>query len=343
MMSHPSAPRFWIFRTLRAQTLERIECLIHFLFARRTKWQPSKFGRAKLRTIFFGVTPSPTAGWPLSLGFVLTCSAAFSQPTHRVETLKGSNTPILFSSRTLQNTVPVKFRLGVPLGEDAYLLNLARNFYQEVETLTGWSMELVPLPGIRSLVESNAGRLDGEAGRVSLIAETGDYPELIQVPVPILRLHLSAFGVDSSIVINGWESIISGRYRVGIAGGRWLILHRMRDSRNSTRTIEGKDSKHLLRLLLAKRVDIIIDIDEVFARTPPLDMPSSYSKSEMPIVYRLGVLESLPIFPYLHRKHSDKMKTFSWAADSALRKEPSIFGGLSGNLERGPLWVKVVP
>jgi hypothetical protein len=90
--------------------------------------------------------------------------------------------------------------------------------YSEAFKRLGYRFRLVSLPGERSLVDANIGATDGEALRISHL-DSHKYPNLIQVLEPVKVLKDGAYSVDTSIKINGWESLRGKGYKVGIFKG----------------------------------------------------------------------------------------------------------------------------
>lgn len=67
-------------------------------------------------------------------------------------------------------------------------------------------VQFVYLPGAQSIVEANAGLVDGEVSRLETVLAS--YPNLRLVPVPMFMSDLSAFiHKDSTIQIDSWQSL----------------------------------------------------------------------------------------------------------------------------------------
>lgn len=115
----------------------------------------------------------------------------------------------------------------------------------------GMEVKIVHLPSERALVNANKGIDDGNFARIAGLEK--DYPNLVMVPEQIATFEFAAFARDSSIRIDGWESLQS--YSVGIVTG-WKILEA-----NVTRTrlltkVSSPDA--LFDLLVHGRVDIVV-------------------------------------------------------------------------------------
>lgn len=255
----------------------------------------------------------------------------------------GSAHPPVPLSAANPEPAAVRLRLGSPEIDQTVFFALTRKFYGDLEKTLGWSIELVPLPGMRSLVESNAGRLDGEAGRIALMSEKGKFPNLLRVPVALLNLHLAAYSLDSSLRISGWDELRSGRHRIAIPTGYWFVAHRFEGAHGRPWLMEAKDPRHLMRLLMGRRVDLILEMDEVLARASASGLPAGMGGGAWPPVYRVGVIESIDVFPYLHRKHADKIEAFAAALTEQLRRDSALVSFLAPPPHPGRIWEKSSP
>jgi len=70
----------------------------------------------------------------------------------------------------------------------------------------GHEVEIKYLPPMRSLVEANAGRVDGELGRMPVIEP--NYPNLMRVPVTIVEFDFVAIKLkDTKGFIEHWDNL----------------------------------------------------------------------------------------------------------------------------------------
>ena len=69
----------------------------------------------------------------------------------------------------------------------------------------GISIEVIPLSGKRSLLESSQGRLDGEVNRILEIGSI--YPGLIRVPTATNYIEETIFSKDITFRLNNCESL----------------------------------------------------------------------------------------------------------------------------------------
>lgn len=111
-------------------------------------------------------------------------------------------------------------------------------------------VQFVTLPSERSLAEANAGEIDGDNNRIAGLEKS--YPGLIQVPESNMTYEFTAFALDPSVTVDGWESL--GKYSVGYIQG-WKILD---DNVKAADLTKVTTPQQLFAMLKAKRVDVII-------------------------------------------------------------------------------------
>jgi len=139
----------------------------------------------------------------------------------------------------------------------------------------GLEAEIVFIPTEKSLVDVNAGLLDGELNRVA--GMENQFPNLLQVPEPNMTMHFVAFA-KQDFQIDGWESIRN--LYIGIVKG-WKILEQ-----NTTdfphRSLVPSETE-LFTMLHKDRLDVALyskltgyaaleemNYDELFHLEPPL-------------------------------------------------------------------------
>lgn len=83
---------------------------------------------------------------------------------------------------------------------------LAAKVMLEAYRRLGMEMDIVSMPGERTLVSANAGETDGELYRKAGLEKT--YPNLVMVPVPVASYEVVAFVPRHSVVtVSGWASL----------------------------------------------------------------------------------------------------------------------------------------
>lgn len=155
-------------------------------------------------------------------------------------------------------------------------------------TRLGIALTVVPLPVERALVNANAGIEDGDLYRVAGFEK--DYPNLIQVPEPLMEQQFVALALRPDVQVRDWADL--AQYSVAHLTGQKVIERRLGDAPN---VLTVRDTTLLLGLLSSGRVDVIVhnrDVALLAAQRAGL---------------RLRVLEppllSEPIYIYLHRRH----------------------------------------
>jgi polar amino acid transport system substrate-binding protein len=152
----------------------------------------------------------------------------------------------------------------------------------------GLGLRVVPLPIERALVNANAGIEDGDLYRAAGFEK--DYPNLVQVPQPLVDQDFVAFSLRPDIEVRGWSDLT--RYRVAHITGQKIIERQLQGASNVTTV---RDSELLLGLLANGRVDVIVN-----NRWVGLWVARRAGQT----VYLLEPpLLRVPMYMYLHRKH----------------------------------------
>lgn len=170
--------------------------------------------------------------------------------------------------------------------------------YKAAFARIGLEFRLAFLPAERSLIESNAGRIDGQAGEDSNLNKHGAYPNLIRVDEPIIALEIAAYGFGPSAGIDGWGRLFSGEYRIGYTRGFKWFEKRIPTSFPRRLLFKCTDRPQVFKGLLAERFDLYIAL--------PINMDRFLQSSEFKDlnIKKIGTLGKGTYFPYLHRKHA---------------------------------------
>ena len=163
-------------------------------------------------------------------------------------------------------------------------------------------LELVITPSARALVQSSAGKLDGELQRIYALADS--YPTLIRVPTPFTYFEPAAFTTNTKIKINGWRSLHG--LNVGMVRG-------MKFAELGLQGMEGiqqvTGSDQLFNMLSAGRVDVIVS-----ARFNGLYHIARFNLHN--IKQLEPVLERHELYHYLHVKHKKLVPIIDTAIQS---------------------------
>ncbi len=152
----------------------------------------------------------------------------------------------------------------------------------------GHELTVLPLPVERALVNANAGIEDGDLFRAP--GFEADYPNLIQVPQPLINNDFVAFALRPEIEVRNWVDL--DRYSVAYITGYKIFERKLKDGRNVTTV---RDNGLLLALLANGRADVVLNSRWVglwAARRAGL----AVRVLEPPLI-------RVPMYAYLHRRH----------------------------------------
>jgi hypothetical protein len=134
--------------------------------------------------------------------------------------------------------------------EDSGPQEVAKLVLREAYERIGITFQFRAMPGERALVESNAGRTDGEVARLKGIDKK--YENLVRVPVAISQLEGIAFTKNPALTSNGWDSLKD--YRIGAFTGSKFV------ERNTAgmKVDYQPGVKNLFSMLERGRLDVIV-------------------------------------------------------------------------------------
>ena len=167
--------------------------------------------------------------------------------------------------------------------------------YNEAFKRLGYSFILTNLPGERSLVDANTGAVDGVAARIASL-EPDQYPNLMQVAEPIVVIKDGAYSVDTSIRINGWESLRGKGYMVGLIKGIKSVEQKLPLYVEKENIVTLTGFEQSLKMLQARRINILI-VSTLVEEFGP--MKSDVYKD----IKRVGIVEEKVLYPWLNKKH----------------------------------------
>ncbi|WP_025898871.1 hypothetical protein [Sneathiella glossodoripedis] len=166
------------------------------------------------------------------------------------------------------------------------LIEVFKQIYSEL----GFTVELVNIPGLRSLKMSNEGALDGEIIRIWSVGE--DYPNLQRVPTPVITFTSYAYSLDKKPINNLNE--LSPTHRIGIQRGIVLSEQVIAGRKGIVRADSLKD---LAYKLSKNSIDLVLSSGRVFeTEYKRLGLPGRLIKSEP--------LLKVTVYHYLHKRHA---------------------------------------
>lgn len=161
---------------------------------------------------------------------------------------------------------------------------------QEALRRLNLELELVTLPSARSLAAADAGEVDGEGLRVAGLS--AQYPQLVQVPEPFVRISFVAFSRDATIALEGGWSALKP-HRVAFING-WKMFEANAGAARAVHKVERPEQ--LFQMLDAGHVDLAL-----------------YTRADgVALARRMGLaslaplnpaLKDVDLFLYLNRRH----------------------------------------
>lgn len=166
---------------------------------------------------------------------------------------------------------------------------VAARVMREAYRRLGLGLEVLSMPGERSLLSANAGESDAELYRKAGI-ERG-YPNLLMVPVPLQNYEIVAFTKTLTQLQPGsWEALRP--YRLGFVKGIKIV----EENTVGMRTDVVATMLQAFTMLELGRTDIVLA-----NRTSGLATVNAQRFNGVAVLS--PPLASFPVFHYLHRKH----------------------------------------
>ena len=190
-------------------------------------------------------------------------------------------------------------KLAIPVPEKTFLFRYSVLKFTEAFSRLGYGFELHSFPSERALVESNSGRMDGEAGRIEFdSAMAAKYPNLIKVNEPTMHVTISAYVTDVSIHLKRWEDLKGNNLIVGYPR-RLKVAERQLVGQVDTKRLNSVTNiKQGLRMLRHSRIDVLIALKSSIQGV--LSIPEFIDSG----IIQAGIMEEVPVFPYLHKIHN---------------------------------------
>ena len=186
---------------------------------------------------------------------------------------------------------------GTIIPESISFFNEMSLIYTEAFKRLRYNFKLVNLPGERAMVDANSGALDGEAGRIAYL-DSNKYPNLIRVTESIIVMKDGAYSADTSITINGWESLRGKGFKVGLLKGIKSVEQKLPQYVEKKNIITLTDFEQCLKMLQARRIDLFIGATLV--EESALMKSGKYND-----IKRVGIVEEKALYPWFHKRHKD--------------------------------------
>jgi hypothetical protein len=152
-------------------------------------------------------------------------------------------------------------------------------------------------PDERSLISLNASEYDGSSGRLPELETEKKYPNLLRVDEVILHYKSIGLVINPQIHVDGWKSLKESGEKITYVAGSQYIEKQLPKYVDGRDIIVASDVPQALRLLLAGRVGIYIELDEITVFVKIIEEFKDHH------FYNAGPVDSISMFPYMHKKH----------------------------------------
>lgn len=165
---------------------------------------------------------------------------------------------------------------------------IAEQVVREAYRRLGITLTVHKLPGERTLVYANEGKMDGELYRK--LGMERQYTNLLIVPVPLLTYEIVVFSRGTSFVVNGWESLRP--YSLGFMRGIKIV-------QENTRGMQVEPVSNLSQAfekLMMGRTDLVVgnrSSGQALVKAMKLEG----------IIVLEPALAAFPVYHYVNRKH----------------------------------------
>jgi ABC-type amino acid transport substrate-binding protein len=191
----------------------------------------------------------------------------------------------------LADTLPKKHNITLPLVFDTQISRQLPHALDIAYGALGIKVNYEQMPGPRALIESNAGRMDGELTRTSTVEESA--PNLRRIDVPMSFFVTSAIVLKNSRLAPTSLDAVSKMPSVGIVRGLNTPEHLTRGWPNITSV---PSQGQALKMLQLGRIDVLLAGDE-----GSRDAIKTNHLNERD--FEFHAIARLPTFHYLHKSN----------------------------------------
>ncbi|WP_342115626.1 substrate-binding periplasmic protein [Pseudoduganella sp. OTU4001] len=193
----------------------------------------------------------------------------------------------MLPARVLAQALPV-MNVSTLVGDDP-AAETAAQILREAYSRLGRKLVVHQLPGERSLVYANEGKMDGELYRK--LGLDRDYPNLVIVPVPLLTFELVIFTRGTSFVVNGWDSLRP--YTMGFVRGNKIAQENTR----GMKVEQVSTMQQAFEKLMMGRTDLVLG-----HRASGMAVVRSQQLEGVTVLE--PPLASFPVYHYVNKKHA---------------------------------------
>ncbi len=181
-----------------------------------------------------------------------------------------------------------EMHISTLLGNDP-ASQIAEQVMAEAYRRVGRKLVLHKLPGERTLLMANEGRMDGELYRKVGIER--DYPNLIILPVPLLTYEIVIFTRGTEFMVSGWESLRP--FTIGYVRGIKIVA----ENTGGMKTEAVPTMEQAMQKLTMGRTDVVVG-----NRLSGLAALAALGVDDVRTL--APALASFPVFHYVHKKHA---------------------------------------
>ncbi|MCP4304396.1 MAG: hypothetical protein GY788_05860 [bacterium] len=152
----------------------------------------------------------------------------------------------------------------------------------------------------RASEEADAGRIDGEGGRIITYGKS--FQNLARVEEPVFMMSVIAYAADPSISdLNGWESLKTFEGLVESPRGMKISEINLSNVVKAEKLSTITEASQALRKLAINRIDLYVD--DMNAVAPILLNPEYDLYDLQGKIHVAGIMEEVPLYMYVHKKH----------------------------------------
>ncbi len=169
--------------------------------------------------------------------------------------------------------------------EDSYDTYTSINVLKEAYSRLGIDLEIRHYPGDISIRNANEGEVDGDVQRIDGILD--QFPNLVQVQIPINYFEIAIFSTDPSFKPRGWFDVRTKE--LGIVRG--IIAAERATEGMSVRMVDTYDE--LIALLGEGDVDVIA--------SPVINTDVAMLRGEVTTIQQNAIMDTFLLYHYLHK------------------------------------------
>ncbi|USD67774.1 transporter substrate-binding domain-containing protein [Vibrio sp. SCSIO 43136] len=194
-------------------------------------------------------------------------------------------------------TEPFKMLISYPEHTEVY--QVVTKIYRKLFDRLDMDIEFIYRPLKRGAMDISTGKYDGETGR-SLQYENSE-SNVVRVREPLYIATLAAFVKGEAISgLNGWKSLQDTPYRVNYRRGANVPELNLPNLVNPKQLSVVNTADQGIKKLLLGRTDIYVD-----SKINVTSALQQFTPHDQQAVRQAGVLERVPLYMYLHKKHED--------------------------------------